>query len=439
MAKVRPVKVIPVTCDPHGHLERRALADLTPFQGGLKDLDAARYAKLKASILAEGFMAPVFVWGDKILDGHQRTIVLEREGWDVEGGVPVVEIEADTEADAARKLLKLTSSYGKPQPEGVFDFMVEHDLDLDDFDDVDLPDFDEDALAALFGEDGAGDEPPTDETPEPPVTPVRRTGDLWCMGKHRVLCGDSTADAFHAILALDEIDTILTDPPYCSGGFQEAGRSAGSVGTDAVHKQIANDRLSTRGYQALLRRVFGTWKGQALYCFTDWRMWLYLFDVVEACGNGVRSMIVWDKGSPGMGRGWRSQHEIIMHAASATLPWDKHASGKGNVIQCARTGNKLHTTEKPVDLLVEILTISEWAKVVGDPFTGSGTTLMACHATGKEFRGAEIDPAYVDVSVIRWQEYTNKEAVLDGDGRTFAEVKAERLPGEDVPQAQAAG
>ena len=149
-------KKIPVTCDPHGHLERRPLAELTPFQGGLKDLDDARYAKLKASILAEGFMAPVFVWKDLILDGHQRTTVLEREGWDVEGDVPVVEIEADDEADAARKLLKLTSAYGKPQPEGVFDFMQTHDLDLGDFADVDLPEFDQGALEELFGE-GTGD------------------------------------------------------------------------------------------------------------------------------------------------------------------------------------------------------------------------------------------------------------------------------------------
>ena len=143
-------KKIPVTCDPHGHLERRPLADLTPFQGGFKDLDDARYAKLRASILAEGFMAPVFVWKDFILDGHQRTTVLEREGWDVEGDVPVVEIEADDEAGAARKLLKLTSAYGKPQPEGVFDFMTTHDLDLGDFADVDLPDFDFQRFDAEF-------------------------------------------------------------------------------------------------------------------------------------------------------------------------------------------------------------------------------------------------------------------------------------------------
>ena len=155
-------KLIPVTCDPRGNIERRPLASLTPFQGQLKHLNDARYAKLKASILAEGFMAPVFVWKDKILDGHQRTTVLAGEGWDVEGGVPVIEIEADTEADAARKLLKLTSAYGKPTAEGVFDFMQTHDLDLGDFADVDLPDFDEDALAGMFG-DGQNFDPGSDD------------------------------------------------------------------------------------------------------------------------------------------------------------------------------------------------------------------------------------------------------------------------------------
>ena len=212
-------KVIPVTCDPDGRLERRPLADLTPFQGNLKDLDDARYAKLKASILAEGFMAPVFVWQDKILDGHQRTTVLNGEGWDVEGGVPVIEIQADTEADAARKLLKLTSAYGKPQPEGVFDFMQAHELDIGDLADVDLPDFDEDALLAMLGE-GDPQEEPTDEIPEPPVEPVTRTGDLWHMGKHRVLCGDSCEPQPWAPRC------VVTSPPYFN---MHSGIHTGSI------------------------------------------------------------------------------------------------------------------------------------------------------------------------------------------------------------------
>lgn len=96
---------------------------------------------------------------------------------------------------------------------------------------------------------------------------------------------------------------VLTDPPYCSGGFQESGRGAGSVGTSAAHKPIANDKLSSRGYTALLKSVFSLFGAEFIYAFTDWRMWIHIFDVVERSGFGVRSMIVWDKESPGMGRG----------------------------------------------------------------------------------------------------------------------------------------
>lgn len=189
-------------------------------------------------------------------------------------------------------------------------------------------------------------------------------------------------------------------------------------------KQIANDRLSSRGYAALLRAAFGRWECRALYCFTDWRMWTYLFDVVESSGYGVRSMIVWDKGTPGMGRGWRSQHEIVMHAAKEVLPWDKYASALGNVITCPRTGNEHHTTEKPVQLLEVILENSPWAQVVCDPFAGSGSTLIACEAQGKAFRGLELDPAYVDVCVQRWEQYTGR--------------KAERLTSEVAPDTEVA-
>ena len=235
-----------------------------------------------------------------------------------------------------------------------------------------------------------------------------KRGQVWQLGKHRIMCGDCTSPEDKAILFGDIIpDFILTDPPYSSGGFQEAGRAAGSIGTvrhgpngEQLHPFVAHDRLSTRGYMALIKRAVGETMCQGAYVFTDWRMWVNLFDVMEASGFGVRQMIVWDKGHPGMGMGWRSQHEIIMFACRSTVKFDPHKA-QGNVVYCSRSGNPNHPTEKPVELLRSVLDITDAAQSVYDPFLGSGSTMIAVEQCGKTGYGMEIDPKYLAVAIER--------------------------------------
>ena len=233
-------------------------------------------------------------------------------------------------------------------------------------------------------------------------------GQVWEVGRHRLMCGDCTSPEDRKVLNAGMIpDFILTDPPYSSGGFQEASRGAGSIGTvrlnsagERIQPQITNDRLSTRGYLALIKRAVGETECQGAYVFTDWRMWVNLFDVMEASGFGVRQMIVWDKGSPGMGAGWRSQHEIIMFACRSVIKFDNHKA-VGNVLQYPRTGNPNHPTEKPVALLMDILNITDAAQTVYDPFLGSGSTLVAVENTGRDGYGMEIEPKYMAVTLER--------------------------------------
>jgi DNA modification methylase len=256
----------------------------------------------------------------------------------------------------------------------------------------------------------APDERDGDILPEMRPTSIKR-GDCFALGRHRLLCGDCTVvDEVARLLDGATADCCATDPPYCSGGFQETGKAAGSVGRIAVHKQIVNDRLSTRGYQALLKQAFTNSGAPYLFAFTDWRMWIWLFDIVESCGYGVRSMIVWDKGTPGMGRGWRSQHELIMWGAKDTPPFDKHASSSGNVLNDKRTGNIHHTTEKPVGLMTALLANVPFAERVIDPFCGSGTTLIACERLGRIGYAAELDPSYCQVTIDRWELFTGAQA-----------------------------
>ncbi|WP_343248187.1 site-specific DNA-methyltransferase [Diplocloster hominis] len=252
------------------------------------------------------------------------------------------------------------------------------------------------------------------DIPEPDQVITQR-GDLWILGRHRVVCGDATNEKDRELL-LDgaQPEILLTDPPYCSGGFQETGRSAGSIGTkryDSKGKEIevtiANDTLSTRGYQQLMRNVLKSFEGLVVYCFTDWRMWLYLYDVMEESGFGVKNMIVWNKKTPGMGMGWRTQHELVMFAHRTKPKWDNH-KGYGNVLEATRSGNELHPTQKPVEILEKLLDNTEWAEGVLDTFGGSGTTLIAAESAGQPSFIMEMEPGFVDVIVRRYIKTTGK-------------------------------
>ena len=144
------LRIIPVTCDPRRTLKRVPLADLHAFQGNLKELRQAQFEQLSASLLEFGFTSPVFIWAGKnlILDGHQRVFVCRQQGWEVEGGVPVVELVARDAQEAAEKVLVISSTYGHLSRQGLNEFLGKHQLDLAQFTLTDLPGLPVEALAA---------------------------------------------------------------------------------------------------------------------------------------------------------------------------------------------------------------------------------------------------------------------------------------------------
>lgn len=252
------------------------------------------------------------------------------------------------------------------------------------------------------------------DLPDPDQVITQR-GDLWILGRHRVVCGDATNEKDRDLL-LDgaQPEILLTDPPYCSGGFQESGKVTGSIGSKqsdgkggTIQPTISSDNLSTRGYQVLMKAVLGSVDVKVAYIFTDWRMWVYLFDLVEGSGLGVRNMIVWNKKSPGMGNGWRAQHELVMFAHRTKPKWDNH-KGYGNVLEATRSGNELHPTQKPVEILEKLLDNTQWAEGVLDTFGGSGTTLIAAESAGQPSFIMEMEPGFVDVIVRRYIKTTGK-------------------------------
>jgi DNA modification methylase len=363
---------------------------------------------LRASIEEFGWLAvPIFNRRTgRLIDGHARAHLAARAG---DEAIPVRVIDVDEPTE--RRILAAFDRIGELRE--VDDALLASLLRECSDEGPMPPGWDEDDLSKLLAKIG---ETPVVVQDEPKVAAPERvnTGEVWQLGRHRLGCGDCTNEHLAARVLADATPLVLlTDPPYCSGGWQESDRRIGSVDTDRKKKgdpKIANDTLSTRGFQALIRGALGTWPAGIAYVFTDWRMWVPLFDVMEGAGFGVRSMIVWDKEHPGMGKGWRAQHELIMCGCRVRDPFDTKR-GSGNVIQCKRTGNELHDTQKPVELLAKLLTVSSGEPVaVADPFAGSGSTLVTAEQMGWACYAAELEPRHCDTIVARWESLTGQKA-----------------------------
>lgn len=375
----------------------------------------AEQIKLLGRIIqAAGWRQPITVSNRSgfIVKGHGRLLAAQRAGLTE---VPVDYQEYANEAEeyadliADNRLAELSE--------------IDTELLADIFQDIDLSEIPaeltgyteseiNDLTAALADE---LDDTTNEDVTVPEVQEiVTKPGDIWILGRHRVMCGDCTnKEHREKLLEGATPQILLTDPPYCSGGFQESSRGSGSIGTITKYKYeertptIANDMLSTRGYQALIKQAIIGIPCVVAYIFTDWRMWLYLFDLVEGSGFGVRSMIVWNKKAVGMGSGWRSQHELIMFAHRTKTKFD-NTKGYGNVLECSRSGNDLHPTQKPVELIEMLLDNTDWCSGVYDPFGGSGTTLIACEKMGQTAYVMELEPKYVD-TIVRRFAFVNKK------------------------------
>lgn len=204
-----------------------------------------------------------------------------------------------------------------------------------------------------------------------------------------------------AVLPPDD-QVWVFDPPYSSGGFQEAGRSAGSIGKMGVTSaddSISFDRLSTRGYALLLRDALRfSRRCSELAVFTDWRMWTATTDAIEYAGYQVRAMVVWAKPKNGIGRPWLNCHELIAFGMRGSA--DKDRPGIANVIDGNRSGNAWHPTEKPLSVMTRL--VGNMAPgVVVDPFSGSGTTLVAAKGLGRRAVGIEIEERYCEIAAKR--------------------------------------
>lgn len=410
-------------------IRRMNVRDLFPADYNPREIGDRNLKGLKRSVKEFGLPHAIIInrRSGRIIGGHQRLKTL-----DPNKTTDVVVMDLD---ERREKLFNVTLNNRHIQGDfttGLRELLDEfetynlddltEDLLLDDLR-ADIPDFETPGEGGGLVNEGEGEPQPEPPAPPCPVDPVSKPGEVYELGRHRIICGDCTREQ-HVKKLLGEVRpyATITDPPYCSGGFQEAGKRTGSISTNSrvpskLRKlpTIINDTLSTRGYQSLIRRALEFADTGLIYVFTDWRMWIPLYDVVESSGFGVRSMIVWDKIMGGLGHGWLNSHELIMHARRIKVKFDPHKSSS-NILRHHRSGNDLHPTQKPVELIEDLLRTTDMADTIYDPFTGSGSTLLAADLQGRTWFGCELDRKYVDVTRIRWTEYCKTQNIDPGPG-----------------------
>jgi DNA modification methylase len=265
-----------------------------------------------------------------------------------------------------------------------------------------------------------------DDVPEAPEEPVSKPGDLWLLGKHRLLCGDATvaSDVQRALGALKPL-LMVTDPPY-GVDYDPDWRNRNLGKADRATGVVHNDKSVD------WREAWALFPGDVAYVWHASGFAAAVQSSLAAVNLEFRSQIVWAKPRFVISRGdYHWQHECCWYAVrkgrSGHWSGDRSQTTLWQIThQKSETG---HGTQKPVEAMRRpILNNSLTLQAVYDPFVGSGTTIIAAETTGRVCAAIEIDPTYVDVAVKRWQNFADAKATLDGDGRTFDELSALRAP-----------
>ncbi len=445
----------------HGPHRVEAIApnQLTPYSGNARTHSKRQIEQIAASIRKFGFNSPVLINDDgQIVAGHGRVEAAKLLGLAV---VPTLRLSHLSPADQRAYILadnKLSEKAGWDHELLAIELQELIDLDFDvELTGFEIPEIDiilEDADAAKAEGNG-----PEDRTPEPsPDSSVTQAGDLWLLGKHRVLCGSALKDGdYGRLLDREKAEFVFTDPPYNV-------RIAGNVcGKGSVHHRefaMASGEMSKQGFIDFLTTTFRhlaahSTDGSIHDICMDWRHVEEMMAAGNSAYSKLKNICVWAKKNAGMGSFYRSRHELVFVWKSGTAPHinnfelGQQGRTRTNVWEypgitspgAARLEQlSMHPTVKPVALVADaIKDCSKRGGIVLDPFLGSGTTVIAAERTGRVGRGIEIDPVYVDVAIKRWQQYTGKAATLVETGQTFEEIAEARERSNVVPLAEGQG
>ena len=377
--------------------ERRSIDNLNPAEyNPRKRLQPGdeEYERLKTSIETFGYVDPIIINADgTVIGGHQRLFVLRDLGYS-EADVAVVDL---SKADEKALNIALNKISGEWDEEKLAEIFAE--LDAEGYD-LSLTGFGEDeyadivsALTDSLQAELLGD---PDEVPEPPKEPVTLLGDVWQLGRHRLMCGDSTdKETVELLMDGNKVDMVFTDPPY-NIGYQGVSDK----------RTIQNDKMSDDGFVDFLQKAL--MPCETMYVCCSWQYSHLFRQSLENIGQKIKAMIVWDKINPAQHLDkYFKQHEIIWYCG----PFGGEKTLRGDVWQCKRQKNTVHPTMKPIELISMALQDQPKKKTVYDGFGGSGSTLIACEQLDRTCYMMELDPKYCDVIVKRYASVTGKNDI----------------------------
>jgi site-specific DNA-methyltransferase (adenine-specific) len=404
---------------PADKVERRLVAELIPYARNARTHSDAQVAQIAASITEWGWTTPVLIdETGSIIAGHGRVMAARKLGLE---DVPVMVASGWTEAQ--KKAYVLADNQLALNAGWDIDLLKIEigDLDAEGFN-LNLIGFDDKLLADLMVDSTDGLTDP-DEVPEPPADPVTVLGDVWVLGNHRLLCGDSTSiDELEKLTAGQKVDMWLTDPPY---NVAYEGKTK-----DAL--TIKNDSMNNETFRTFLRDSYvaadAVMKSGAVFYIWHADSEGYNFrGAAYDAGWTVRQCLIWKKSTMVMGRqDYQWKHEPCLYGwkEGAGHLWasDRKQTTILEFDKPSRNGE--HPTMKPVALFeYQLLNNTKGGDIVLDSFGGSGTTMIAAEKNGRHSRLMELDPKYCDVIVTRWQDFTGQKAIHEASGKTFEEMK----------------
>lgn len=428
-------------------VQYRPIAELKPYARNARTHSQKQIKQIAASIERFGFTNPVLISDSgEIIAGHGRVRAAELLGMK---SVPTLALSHLNETERRAYVLadnKLALNAGWDRDilaielQGLID--LDFDMDLTGFSIAEI-DF---AIEAAGDADADKGEEPEDKVPDVSGPAVTRMGDVWELGRHRLVCGDARSSSDMALLMRNErADLVFTDPPY---NVPIDGHVCGAG--DIKHREfaMASGEMSRSQFTTFLTDSLGCMAsvmrdGAIAFVCMDWRHMEELLEAGDAVFTELKNLIVWNKTNGGMGAFYRSKHELIFAFKAGDAPhtnsfglgetgryrtnvWDY--AGISSISASRSEELAMHPTVKPVAMIADaIKDCSRRGEIILDAFGGSGSTLIAAEKTGRQARLIEYDPLYCDTIIRRWEQLTGKRTRHAETGKPFEDVAEERL------------
>ena len=429
------------------NIEERSIESLKPYARNARTHSKKQIKQIAASIERFGFTNPVLIGDDEsIIAGHGRVEAAKLLGRKT---VPTLKLSHLNDSERRAYILadnKLALNAGWDNELLAIELQGlladDFDLELTGFNIAEIDFIIEDAESA----NPQASDPADDAVPQSEGPAVTRMGDLWLLGRHKLVCGDAQdIQSFQRLLGNEQVDLLFTDPPY---NVKIDGNVCGLGSVKHREFAFASGEMSEDEFTGFLRTTLGNASnlmrdGAIAYVCMDWRHMGEMLAAGKAAFTELKNLVVWNKSNGGMGAFCRSKHELVFVFKKGTSPhtnsfglgengryrtnvWDY--AGISSISASRGDELAMHPTVKPVAMIADaIKDCSRRGEIILDCFGGSGSTLIAAEKTGRCARLIEYDPLYCDTIVRRWEQHSGKRAVLAEGGATFEDISQQRL------------